>query len=146
MCSVDTKIYVSCIPGSGREERGTAEPDQIKVSSHPGFQEPDRNGPWRQPENHTNRGPAEVSEAAFSQPANENIDDATKANADISEQIDSVKKHLIERTEGYGVPQLERLYTRVMKGVMAAGSQHREDSRQLVLGHLLKFVEDDKNF
>uniref|UniRef100_A0A804L5P2 Bromo domain-containing protein n=1 Tax=Musa acuminata subsp. malaccensis TaxID=214687 RepID=A0A804L5P2_MUSAM len=132
--------------GSGREERGTAEPDQIKVSSHPGFQEPDRNGPWRQPENHTNRGPAEVSEAAFSQPANENIDDATKADADISEQIDSVKKHLIERTEGYGVPQLERLYTRVMKGVMAAGSQHREDSRQLVLGHLLKFVEDDKNF
>ncbi|CAL9205354.1 unnamed protein product [Musa hybrid cultivar] len=132
--------------GSGREERGTAEPDQIKVSSHPGFQEPDRNGPWRQPENHTNHGLAEVSEAASSQLANENIDDATKADADISEQIDSVKKHLIDQMEGYGVPQLERLYTRAMKGVMAAGSQHREDSRQLVLDRLLKFVEDDKNF
>ncbi|URD77293.1 Bromodomain protein 103 [Musa troglodytarum] len=132
--------------GSGREDRGTAEPDQIKVSPHPGFQEPDRNGPWRQPENRTNSGLPEVSEAASSQPANENIDDATMADADRSDQIDSVKKHLIGRTEGYGVPQLERLYTRAIKGVMAAASQHREDSSQLVLDHLLKFVEDDKNF
>lgn len=68
-------------------------------------------------------------------------------DADISKQIESVKQQLMERTEGYGVPQLERLFTRVIKGVIAVdSSKDSEDRRILALEHLLKFVMDDDNF
>lgn len=136
------------LAGSGRDERAPVEPDSTTVSSYPGLQDPpDTNGPSGGPEDHSNTGLPESSEVASSPPANENIVDAVMTDTDISKQKDSVKQHFMERTGGYGVPQLERLYARVIKGVMAIGSERREEDRRLlVLGHLLKFVEDDEIF
>ncbi|RRT50299.1 hypothetical protein B296_00018030 [Ensete ventricosum] len=134
-------------PGSGRDERAPVEPDSTRVGSYPALQDPpETNGPSGGPEAHST-GLPESSEVASSPQANENINDAVMTDADISKQIDSVKQHFMERTGGYGVPQLERFYARVIKGVMAIGSERREgDRRLLVLGHLLKFVEDDEIF
>ncbi|CAL9098357.1 unnamed protein product [Musa textilis] len=135
-------------PGSGRDERAPVEPDSMRVSSYPGLQDPpETNGSSGGPEDHSNTGLPESSEVASSPLVNENTDDAVMTDADISKQIDSVKQHFMERTRDYGMPQLERLYARVIKGVMAIGSERREEDRRLlVLGHLLKFVEDDEIF
>ncbi|WOL04434.1 ATPase family AAA domain-containing protein [Canna indica] len=135
--------------GSGREERATTEMD-LTNDNYPGFQEPDANGPSSGPENHSSSELPEASQVAPTQPASENVDDDAMMidAADISKQIDLVKQRLMERTEGYGVPQLERLYTRVIKGAMAVdgSGSGTEDRRLLALGHLLKFLEHDENF
>ncbi|KAH7835155.1 hypothetical protein Vadar_023398 [Vaccinium darrowii] len=44
-------------------------------------------------------------------------EDVVMSDGELSEKTVSVKSILMERTNGYGVPQLERLYTQVMKGV-----------------------------
>ncbi|KAA8539250.1 hypothetical protein F0562_025942 [Nyssa sinensis] len=43
--------------------------------------------------------------------------DAIMSDAEISSKIEPVKQLFVERTEDYGIPQLERLYTLVVKGV-----------------------------
>ncbi|XP_039133348.1 ATPase family AAA domain-containing protein At1g05910 isoform X1 [Dioscorea cayenensis subsp. rotundata] len=74
-------------------------------------------------------------------------EDVDMADAEISEQITSIKHRLMERAEGYGVPELERLYMRIVKGVIAVRSKEAEENHRLsILRYLLKFVEDDDNF
>nr|GMD43251.1 ATPase family AAA domain-containing protein At1g05910 isoform X1 [Ipomoea batatas] len=41
--------------------------------------------------------------------------DAAMSDEEVSSKLKSIKKHFMERTKDYGVPQLERLYTRLMK-------------------------------
>ncbi|RYR53077.1 hypothetical protein Ahy_A06g027966 [Arachis hypogaea] len=48
----------------------------------------------------------------------------------------------VERSDGYSIPQLERLYSRMMKRV----SQTKLDCKTSALSFLLNFVEDDPNF
>lgn len=135
--------------GSGREDRAAAEPDSQKLSSsQPGsFEEPDTIGPSKRPENPINNELPETPVVATSPPASENSRDAIMRDVEISENIDTVRRLLMERTEGYGVPQLERLYTRVIKSVIALKSKEGKEDRKLsIMRHLLKFVEDDENF
>ena len=70
------------------------------------------------------------------------------SDGDISGKAESVKRVFMERTEGYAIPQLERLYTRVMKGVFEtkAGEPAVDDLRPSILSFLLKFAEDIANF
>ncbi|XP_042375609.1 ATPase family AAA domain-containing protein At1g05910-like [Zingiber officinale] len=126
---------------TGSEARTTPEPDSIKDSSH--SQTEDQDGSARvQLEDDTNNEQLEVSKVSTNQPiADENI-----ADANISEQLDTVKQRFMERTEGYGIPELEHLYTRAIKCATAVGSKHGEGGKLLVLRHLLEFVEDDANF
>lgn len=75
-------------------------------------------------------------------------EDVIMSDAEISNQIESAKLLFVERTENYGIPQLERLYTRVMKGVFEAkgGGGVGEDRKPSILKFLLKFASDGANF
>jgi ATPase family AAA domain-containing protein 2 len=62
-------------------------------------------------------------------------------------QLDSLKLRFMELTAGYGVPQLERLYSRIMKGALELMSKEsNEDHRWLVVRYSLTFVENRDNF
>ncbi|KAK3016139.1 hypothetical protein RJ639_007450, partial [Escallonia herrerae] len=75
-------------------------------------------------------------------------EDVAMLDAESANKIESTKQLLVERTGGYGIPQLERLYTRVMKGVFETKNNElkREDLKPSILSFLLKFAEDDANF
>lgn len=67
-------------------------------------------------------------------------------DAEFSTQVESVKQLFVKRTENYSIPQLERLYTRIMKGVFETKGEGTKNLKTSVLRFLLKFVEDDANF
>ncbi|XP_057498909.1 ATPase family AAA domain-containing protein At1g05910-like [Actinidia eriantha] len=75
-------------------------------------------------------------------------EDIIMSDGDISGKAESVKRIFMERTEGYAIPQLERLYTRVMKGVFEtkASEPSVDDLRPLILSFLLKFADDVVKF
>lgn len=73
--------------------------------------------------------------------------------------ISCVKQHLNDRTIEYGIPQLERLYTRVLKGVITNkssndsssnsirdGADDVEDKKNSILKFLSMFANDISNF
>lgn len=73
--------------------------------------------------------------------------DVTMSDAESPSKSESTKQLFVERTEGYGIPQLERLYTRIMKGVFEIkNSEHRDNLKPSVSSFLLKFAEDEANF
>lgn len=74
--------------------------------------------------------------------------DITMIDGEFSRQVESVKQRFVKRSENYSIPQLERLYTRIMKGVFETKDRgmNDEDPKTSFLGFLLKFVEDDPNF
>ncbi|PSS35865.1 ATPase family AAA domain-containing protein [Actinidia chinensis var. chinensis] len=75
-------------------------------------------------------------------------EDVIMSDGDISGKIESLKHIFMECTEDYAIPQLERLYTRVMKGVFEtkASEPAVDDLRPSILSFLLKFAEDIANF
>jgi hypothetical protein len=73
-------------------------------------------------------------------------EDATMPDIDISGQTESVKRLFVERTASYNIPQLERLYTRIMKGVFETKDKVKDDLRPSILMYLEKFAEDEANF
>lgn len=76
------------------------------------------------------------------------LQDITMLDGEFSRQVESVKQRFVKRSEKYSIPQLERLYTRIMKGVFETRDRgmNDDDLKTLVLGFLSKFVEDDANF
>lgn len=76
------------------------------------------------------------------------LHDITMLDGEFSRQVESVKQRFVKRSEKYSIPQLERLYTRIMKGVFETRDKGMSDDdlKNLVLGFLSKFVEDDANF
>lgn len=73
--------------------------------------------------------------------------DASVSDCYISSHVESVKKVFVERTEKYGIPELERLYTQIMKGVFKIkGKGGKDDPKDSILKFLLKFAEDESNF
>ncbi|XP_020533129.2 ATPase family AAA domain-containing protein At1g05910 isoform X2 [Jatropha curcas] len=68
-------------------------------------------------------------------------------DSEISSHVKYVKRLFVERTENYGIPQLERLYTRIMKGVFETKDKGGEDNpKYSILKFLVKFAEDETNF
>ncbi|PWA77815.1 AAA+ ATPase domain-containing protein [Artemisia annua] len=72
--------------------------------------------------------------------------DAIMSDAEIDSKIESAKKLLLERTTNYGVPQLERLYTRVVKGVFELKNVEQDNIKPQISDFLLKFAENEANF
>ncbi|KAL6970768.1 hypothetical protein U1Q18_030456 [Sarracenia purpurea var. burkii] len=74
--------------------------------------------------------------------------DVIMSDSEISGKIVTVKSVFMEYTEDYGIPQLERLYTRVIKGVFEtkASEPGDDDLRPSILSYLLKFGENMTNF
>ncbi|KAF7066608.1 hypothetical protein CFC21_072560 [Triticum aestivum] len=74
-------------------------------------------------------------------------DSAMPTSDDTLEQLEGLKQRFMELTVGYGVPQLERLYSRIMKGAIElTGKETNKDHRRLVVRHLSAFVENSDNF
>ncbi|KAL8196047.1 hypothetical protein R6Q57_025047 [Mikania cordata] len=59
-------------------------------------------------------------------------------------KMESAKKHLLDRTADYGIPQLERLYTRVIKGVFEL--KNVDTLKPSVSDFVLNFAENEANF
>lgn len=73
--------------------------------------------------------------------------DISMLDAEITNQMESLKRLLVERTETYDIPQLERLYTRIMKGIFDIKDKSDIDgTKHSILKYLLKFAEDEANF
>lgn len=137
--------------GSANEEKSQAvsEPEPSKASSCPAgpAEEPDTNGLLKRPENLPDNEIPESSGLTDGPCSQEVSQDSIMTDADISEQVSTIKQRLMERTSGCSVPQLERLYSRILKGVMTIRSREgNKDHKLLIFRHLLKFVEDDDNF
>jgi hypothetical protein len=73
-------------------------------------------------------------------------EDVIVCDVDISSQTESVKRLFMERTATYNIPQLERLYTRIMKGVFETKDKVKDDLRPSILMYLEKFAEEEANF
>lgn len=72
--------------------------------------------------------------------------DAIESDVESDTKIESAKKLLLERTTDYGVPQLERLYTRIVKGVFELKNVEQDNLKPSVSNFLLKFAENESNF
>lgn len=85
-------------------------------------------------------------EATFLTSGRECREDVTMSDAEISSQVESVKRLFVDHSDGYVIPQLERLYTRIFKGVFEIRSTDEDVPKSSILNFLLKFAEDDANF
>lgn len=66
---------------------------------------------------------------------------------EITNQVESVKQRFVNRSVNFDIPQLERLYTRIMKGIFEIKDKGIEDDpRASILRYLLNFTEDEANF
>ncbi|XP_038679686.1 ATPase family AAA domain-containing protein At1g05910-like isoform X2 [Tripterygium wilfordii] len=72
-------------------------------------------------------------------------EDVAMSDGEISSQVESVKQLFVKCTENYCIPQLERLYTRIMKGVFVAKGVE-DNTKHSILRFLFKFAEDEANF
>ncbi|KZV40898.1 ATPase family AAA domain-containing protein [Dorcoceras hygrometricum] len=73
--------------------------------------------------------------------------DISMTDGEISNQIESIKNLFLVRSKDYSIPQLERLYTRVVKGVFETKSRAKvEDLKASILNFLLEFAEDPSRF
>ncbi|KAI3838318.1 hypothetical protein MKX03_026639 [Papaver bracteatum] len=64
-----------------------------------------------------------------------------------NDKIDSVKLQMVKLTEGYGVPQLERLYTRMVKAVLETKKNKAKDHDKIsAFEFLSKFAGNLANF
>ncbi|KAM1989898.1 hypothetical protein ACFX15_031208 [Malus domestica] len=73
--------------------------------------------------------------------------DTVMSDDEVTNQIESVRRLLVERTANYDIPQLERLYTRIMKAIFDI--KHKGDmdgTKPSILRYLLKYAEDEANF
>ncbi|KQJ91015.1 ATPase family AAA domain-containing protein At1g05910 isoform X1 [Brachypodium distachyon] len=132
---------------TARDERSPGDIVLPKPTSpEEALKEPDSNGPLKD----TDNVPAEAPASSGSPPepmVTDNGYPAMHTSDDTLEQLEAVKQRFMELTVGYGVPQLERLYSRIMKGVIElGGKESKEDHRRLVVRHLLVFVENSDNF
>ncbi|KAM7266296.1 hypothetical protein ACFE04_004193 [Oxalis oulophora] len=135
------KIAETAHAASGSEERLQR---QESVPTKPS-EELERNGsiPKRQ------ESPALVDSREEHDSSTEasNHKDVTMSDQEISEKVETINKRFVEHTQGYGIPQLERVYTRIMKGVFDARDKRVEDDPKLsILEFLLKFAENKANF
>ncbi|KAK9672262.1 hypothetical protein RND81_12G087600 [Saponaria officinalis] len=75
-------------------------------------------------------------------------DDVVMADGDTSLiEVKTIKQQFMERTQGHGIPLLERLYTRIIKGVFETKSSVGSGNpKSKVLQFLLKFSQDGTNF
>ncbi|KAG2260275.1 hypothetical protein Bca52824_079569 [Brassica carinata] len=69
-------------------------------------------------------------------------DSAKKPDEEMSSGIESVKGVLMERTENYSIPQMERVYTRIMKGVLETLDKGLGDDDQSPKHSILRFLSE----
>lgn len=128
------------VPNAGEKSSVAMETEPSKPNCNIGSaQEAEADVPENPPD-------CEITEASGMDARDEIHGDSETNTADISGEISSAKGRLMERTEGYGVPQLERLYCRLVKGAYEVEKIDGEAHKLSILKFLLHFVEDEVNF
>jgi len=132
---------------AARDEKSPEDVDLSKPTDpEEAAKEPELNGTTKE----ANESPAEEPEVPTPEPMeSDNVQVATTVATgdDLLGQLEALKQRFMELTAGYGVPQLERLYSRIMKGAIELTSKEsNEDHRRLVVRYLLTFVENSNNF
>ncbi|TVU08937.1 hypothetical protein EJB05_42385 [Eragrostis curvula] len=132
---------------TGRDEKSPEDVDLSKPTSpEEAPKEPDSNGTLKENDNSPPEAPEIPAPPEPMETDNDVVATATTGD-DFLGKLDAVKLRFMELTAGYGVPQLERLYSRIMKGALELTSKEsNEDHRQLVVSYLLTFVENKDNF
>ena len=106
---------------------------------------PHSNGPLKEADKAPDEAPPILPGSPSNPMETDNGEDS--AMPDTLEQLEGLKQRFMELTVGYGVPQLERLYSRIMKGAIElTGKETNKDHRRLVVRHLSAFVEKSDNF
>ncbi|KAL5998091.1 hypothetical protein ACLOJK_009026 [Asimina triloba] len=137
------------ISASTEDKSRPIESDPSKsTSSQPSpSQEPEKNDPAKKPEDSASKKQSEISEITSDHfTADRSQEDTVMEDAEVSSQLGALKQRLLELTEGYNVPQLERLNARVMKGVVDTKAKAGGSHKSSILKFLLRFVEDEGNF
>uniref|UniRef100_A0A7N0TUE8 Bromo domain-containing protein n=1 Tax=Kalanchoe fedtschenkoi TaxID=63787 RepID=A0A7N0TUE8_KALFE len=80
------------------------------------------------------------------QTTNDPPKEAAVSDEEISPEMESIKQLLVARTENYGIPQMERLYTRIIKGVFEITCESGENPKVLISNYLRKLAENEANF
>ncbi|KAJ3681129.1 hypothetical protein LUZ60_015618 [Juncus effusus] len=139
--------------GPSKDDKGTnTDSDLMNPSTQEGpTHEPDSNGPIDLSHEKNSTATATIESETISQSSNGNeIPDSEMPDSDFLEKAEVIKKSFMEKTEGFGVPQLEMLYAKVMRGVILGMSRgnfsSREDYKQFVLSYFSRFVHDGNNF
>lgn len=90
----------------------------------------------------------EISQAPANTIAEDVIaEDVTMSDMKMPVEAESIKKQFVDLTSDYGIPQLERLYTRIMKGIFETKNKVKaEDLKPSILSFLLQFSKDKSNF
>ncbi|KAF5195389.1 Atp-dependent zinc metalloprotease ftsh [Thalictrum thalictroides] len=71
--------------------------------------------------------------------ANRSKEDVVMLDGETLSQVESIKGLMVERTEGYDVPQLERLYTLVVKGALESKAK---DVGEVPKASVLRFLRN----
>ncbi|KAK7832436.1 atpase family aaa domain-containing protein [Quercus suber] len=126
------------------EDKSRQQDSQLPKSS----QEPETNdeNPERPETSSADGNQHETSGEASGHADGSGSEDVVVSDGDISNQVESVKLLLVKHTASYSIPQLERLYTRIMKGVFETKAEVKDDLKPSILRYLLKFAEDEANF
>uniref|UniRef100_A0A0A9G2Y6 Brd103 n=1 Tax=Arundo donax TaxID=35708 RepID=A0A0A9G2Y6_ARUDO len=132
---------------TARDERSTEDVDLSKPTSpEEAPKEPDSNGTLKETDNSSAEATPEVPAAAPDPMETDNGEVATMtAGDDLLGQLETVKQRFMELTAGYGVPQLERLYSRMMKGAIELTSKENNEDHRRLVRYLLTFVENSDN-
>ncbi|PKA54759.1 ATPase family AAA domain-containing protein [Apostasia shenzhenica] len=89
--------------------------------------------------------PGEPAVASRTSGEGEASADAEMNDTEIAEQTAAVKQRLMQLISGFGLPELERLYCRLIQGVLKVMPEGGEDKKLQILRYLLNFVEDEEN-
>ncbi|CAM0952416.1 unnamed protein product [Alopecurus aequalis] len=135
---------------TSRDERSPS--GDVDLSKPPTPEEapkgPDSNGPLKEADSAPAEAPAVPGSSPEPMVTDNGEEAAMPTSDDTPEQLEALKQRFMELTVGYGVPQLERLYSRIMKGAIESRSKEttNEDHRRVVVRNLLAFVENSDNF
>ncbi|KAL4278959.1 hypothetical protein GQ457_03G025540 [Hibiscus cannabinus] len=72
--------------------------------------------------------------------------DCRMSDGEISKQVERIKQLFVDRTENYRIPELERLYSRTMKGIFESRDGVGDDPKHSILKYLMQFAENEANF
>ena len=103
---------------------------------------PDSNGPLKEADSAPAEAPAVPGSPSEPMVTDNGEEAAMPTSDDTPEQLEAVKQRFMELTVGHGVPQLERLYSRIMRGAIESTSKEttNEDHRRLVFFESRKLV------
>ncbi|KAJ4779666.1 ATPase family AAA domain-containing protein [Rhynchospora pubera] len=127
--------------GAAKDDKGpNTDPDLMRPDSTQAepTEEPNSNGP---------ENSLSIPEVSSSSLPGNGTKDVEMFEADFTDKLESIKQRFMELTEEYGVPQLEILYTKVIRGLISAKNREaRQDSKQFTVRYLFRFVEEANNF